>query len=124
MVELVTTLKKPGVVYFSSKKKANETAELLALKTHCRVAAYHADLDAETRFKVQQQFMQDQLDVICATSAFGMGIDKNNVRFVIHYHVPSDLEAYWQEIGRAGRDGKQSIAILLYQPVTNRSRSF
>ncbi|MFC6253414.1 RecQ family ATP-dependent DNA helicase [Secundilactobacillus hailunensis] len=116
LIELVTTLKKPGVVYFSSKKKANETAELLALKTHCRVAAYHAGLDPETRFKVQQQFMQDQLDVICATSAFGMGIDKNNVRFVIHYHVPSDLEAYWQEIGRAGRDGKQSIAILLYQP--------
>lgn len=115
LVELVTTLKKPGVIYFSSKKRANEMAELLRGKTNCRVAAYHADLDPETRFKVQQQFMQDQLDVICATSAFGMGIDKNNVRFVIHYHVPSDIESYWQEIGRAGRDGQQSVAILLYQ---------
>lgn len=115
LVELVVKLKKPGVVYFSSKKKANEMAELLAAKTDCKVAAYHADLDSETRFKVQQQFMQDQLDVICATSAFGMGIDKNNVRFVIHYHVPSDVESYWQEIGRAGRDGQQSVAILLYQ---------
>jgi Superfamily II DNA helicase len=115
LVELVAKLKKPGVVYFSSKKKANEMAELLSAKTDCRVTAYHADLDSETRFKVQQQFMQDQLDVICATSAFGMGIDKNNVRFVIHYHVPSDIESYWQEIGRAGRDGQQSVAILLYQ---------
>lgn len=116
LVELVSSLKKPGVIYFSSKKKANEMAELLTAKTPCSVAAYHADLDPETRFKIQQQFMQDQLDVICATSAFGMGIDKNNVRFVVHYHVPSDLESYWQEIGRAGRDGQQSVAILLYQP--------
>ncbi|WP_203648386.1 RecQ family ATP-dependent DNA helicase [Secundilactobacillus yichangensis] len=115
LIELVAKLKKPGVVYFSSKKKANEMAELLTAKTNSKVAAYHADLDPETRFKVQQQFMQDQLDVICATSAFGMGIDKNNVRFVIHYHVPSDVESYWQEIGRAGRDGEQSVAILLYQ---------
>lgn len=116
LIELVAALKKPGVIYFSSKKKANQMAELLSSKTASRVAAYHADLDSETRFKVQQQFMQDQLDVICATSAFGMGIDKNNVRFVIHYHMPSDVEAYWQEIGRAGRDGEQSVAILLYQP--------
>ncbi|MTV81204.1 RecQ family ATP-dependent DNA helicase [Secundilactobacillus folii] len=114
LVELVSELRTPGVIYFSSKKKANEMAELLNAKTSCRVAAYHADLDAETRFKVQQQFMQDQLDVICATSAFGMGIDKNNIRFVIHYHLPGDLESYWQEIGRAGRDGQQSVAILLY----------
>ncbi|GAX02898.1 ATP-dependent DNA helicase RecQ [Secundilactobacillus pentosiphilus] len=116
LVELVAGLKKPGVIYFSSKKKANEMAALLNAKTASRVAAYHADLDPETRFKVQQQFMQNQLDVICATSAFGMGIDKDNVRFVIHYHLPSDVEAYWQEIGRAGRDGEQSVAILLYQP--------
>lgn len=116
LVELVGQLRKPGVIYFSSKKKANEMADMLNVKTSCRVAAYHADLDDETRFKVQQQFMLDQLDVICATSAFGMGIDKNNVRFVIHYHLPSDLESYWQEIGRAGRDGQQSVAILLYLP--------
>lgn len=115
LVELIATIQKPGVIYFSSKKRADEVAEFLAAKTSCRVAAYHADLDTETRFKVQQQFMLDQLDVICATSAFGMGIDKNNVRFVIHYHMPGDLESYWQEIGRAGRDGQQAIAILLYQ---------
>lgn len=116
LVSLVAALQKPGVIYFSSKQKADEMAVTLTQKTGCEVAAYHADLAPEERFKVQQQFMQNRIDVICATSAFGMGIDKDNVRFVIHYHLPGDLESYWQEIGRAGRDGQQSLAVLLYQP--------
>lgn len=116
LVSLVAALQQPGVIYFSSKQKADEMAVTLTQKTGREVAAYHADLAPEERFKVQQQFMQDRIDVICATSAFGMGIDKNNVRFVIHYHLPGDLESYWQEIGRAGRDGAQSLAVLLYQP--------
>ncbi|USS91054.1 RecQ family ATP-dependent DNA helicase [Fructilactobacillus carniphilus] len=106
----------PAIIYFSSKKMANQTAATLQEETNLNVAAYHADLDTETRFKVQHQFMDDQLQIICATSAFGMGIDKANVRVIIHYHLPQDLESYLQEIGRAGRDGKQSLALLLYTP--------
>lgn len=112
--QLVTTLKRPGVVYFSSKQQASDTALWLQQTANVQAAAYHAGLAAEDRFKIQQQFMAGQLDVICATSAFGMGIDKNDVRYVIHYHLPADLESYAQEIGRAGRDGQQSVAILLY----------
>lgn len=78
------------------------------------VAYYHGDMETEDRIVIQQQFVYGQLDIICATSAFGMGIDKSDIRFVIHYHMPADLEAYLQEIGRAGRDGKESVAILLY----------
>ncbi|USS86619.1 RecQ family ATP-dependent DNA helicase [Fructilactobacillus cliffordii] len=106
----------PAIIYFSSKKMANQMAATLQAETELNVAAYHADLDTETRFKVQHQFMDDQLQVICATSAFGMGIDKANIRIIIHYHLPQDLESYLQEIGRAGRDGKQSLALLLYTP--------
>lgn len=116
LVALVSQLAKPGVVYFSSKKLANEMATLINDQTACRAAAYHADLADESRFKIQQQFMANQIQVVCATSAFGMGIDKNDVRFVIHYHLPVDIENYWQEVGRAGRDGKQAIAVMLYQP--------
>ncbi|USS87408.1 RecQ family ATP-dependent DNA helicase [Fructilactobacillus hinvesii] len=106
----------PAIIYFSSKKRANQMAATLQAETELEVAPYHADLDPETRFKVQHQFMDDQLQVICATTAFGMGIDKPNVRVVIHYHLPQDLESYLQEIGRAGRDGKQSLALMLYTP--------
>lgn len=116
LVHLVSTLSAPGIIYFSSKKKAEEMA--VTLKNHChkKVMAYHGGLDQESRILIQQQFIQGQLEVICATSAFGMGINKNNVRYVIHYHMPLQMESYMQEIGRAGRDGEKSIAILLYAP--------
>ncbi len=116
LLELVQQLKMPGLIYFSSKKVANEITDLLNRKTNLRAAAYHADLSIEDRFSIQHQFIENKLDVVCATSAFGMGINKKDIRFVLHYHLPADLESYVQEIGRAGRDGAQSIAILLYCP--------
>ncbi|GAE43434.1 helicase-related protein [Mesobacillus boroniphilus] len=78
--------------------------------------AYHGGLDSESRVLIQQQFINGQLDVVCATSAFGMGINKENVRYVIHFHMPMQIESYLQEIGRAARDGRDSIAILIYSP--------
>ncbi|ECL8006457.1 RecQ family ATP-dependent DNA helicase [Listeria innocua] len=114
LYELVSKLKTPGIIYFSSKKLAENTAQELNEVLGLSVAYYHGDMETEDRIVIQQQFVYGQLDIICATSAFGMGIDKSDIRFVIHYHMPADLEAYLQEIGRAGRDGKESVAILLY----------
>lgn len=116
LADLVRQLQGPGIVYFSSRKLVTSMADWLAENTGRRVAAYHAGLDTVSRYRIQQQFMLGQIDVIAATSAFGMGIDKDNVRYVIHYHLSNDLANYLQEIGRAGRDGEQSAAILLYVP--------
>lgn len=115
LLALLPKLAGKGIVYFSSKKKADEINEKLVTKGF-KSAVYHADLELTERFLVQQQFLNDQLDVICATSAFGMGINKPNIRYVIHYHMPNDLEAYVQEIGRCSRDGRPGIAVLLYEP--------
>ncbi|MCM3669497.1 ATP-dependent DNA helicase [Mesobacillus maritimus] len=114
-LELVQKIKGPGIIYFSSKKLAESMAAKLRDQGE-RVMAYHGGLDTESRTLIQQQFIHNQLDIVCATSAFGMGINKDNVRFILHYHMPLQLEAYLQEIGRAGRDGKESIAILFYSP--------
>lgn len=116
LVDLVRTFQGPGLVYFASKQRANEVARMLEQQAGVRAAAYHADRTSADRAVIQQQFLHHQLDVVCATSAFGMGVNKADIRYVIHYHLPADLESYVQEIGRAGRDGKQSLAVLLYQP--------
>jgi ATP-dependent DNA helicase RecQ len=116
LIELVLQLQKPGIIYFSSKKVAEQMASLLVEQGIKRAMAYHGGLDQEQRILIQQQFIHGQLDVICATSAFGMGVNKENIRFIIHYHMPMQVESYLQEIGRAGRDGEASIAILLYSP--------
>lgn len=116
LIDLLSYLEKPGIIYFSSKKKLEKIVEILKEEGITKVAPYHGNLPQENRILIQQQFLAGDLDVICATSAFGMGINKENVRFVIHYHMPLTIESYLQEIGRAGRNGEQAIAILLHSP--------
>lgn len=115
LLNLLNKIKGVGIVYFSSKKKANEVSDLINNNTRLRSEPYHADLNDMARYTVQRQFMENQIDVICATSAFGMGINKKDIRYVIHYHMPADFESYVQEFGRSGRDGQQSIAIVFSQ---------
>ncbi|OCA92724.1 RecQ family ATP-dependent DNA helicase [Pseudobacillus wudalianchiensis] len=116
LLHLVSQLQKPGIVYFSSKRATEEGADWLRQRGIGKSAFYHGGMEQEDRILIQQQFLRGELDVICATSAFGMGVNKDNIRFVIHYHLPAQLESYLQEIGRAGRDGGEALSVLLYVP--------
>lgn len=115
VLRIVEEIAKPGIIYFSSKKQADRIALWLKEKTDYAIESYHSEINNEDKIKIQQQFIQNEIEIICATSAFGMGINKENIRFVIHYHMPASVESYLQEIGRCGRDGKQSVAVLLFE---------
>lgn len=105
----------PTLIYFSSRNATERMAHMLAhqLPKH-RISYYHGGMEQMDRIHIQQQFMNDQLDIICCTSAFGMGINKQNIRLIIHFHFPTQLESFIQEIGRAGRDGELAVSLLFY----------
>ncbi|WP_404453212.1 RecQ family ATP-dependent DNA helicase [Oceanobacillus kapialis] len=114
IVSLLNSYSVPTIIYFSSRLEAENISALLSSQTNRRVAFYHGGMESHDRIIIQQQFMNGQLDAICCTSAFGMGINKKNVRLVIHYHLTPQIEAYIQEVGRAGRDNKACVSLLLF----------
>lgn len=109
----VTSTEGPGIIYTQSRKKTEVYAAMLR-EQGISIAFYHAKMEQSDRILIQQQFQQGQLDWICATNAFGMGIHKENIRQIIHDHIPTSVAGYMQEVGRAARDGYQAIASLLY----------
>jgi ATP-dependent DNA helicase RecQ len=115
LIQRVKDAPKPGIVYVATRGHAEEIAERLG-KENIDAVFYHGGLKSTDRHRIQDEFMAGKRTVIVATNAFGMGVDKPDVRFVFHYDIPESIDAYYQEVGRAGRDGEPATAILLYRP--------
>ncbi|MDP9019944.1 MAG: RecQ family ATP-dependent DNA helicase, partial [Actinomycetota bacterium] len=116
LVARVGDLDGTGIVYVATRRRAEELAALLEEAAGVRALAYHGGMKAKERRHNQAAFMNGEVDVMVATTAFGMGIDKPDVRYVVHYDVPESVDAYYQEVGRAGRDGAPALALLLWRP--------
>ncbi|MDC3415409.1 RecQ family ATP-dependent DNA helicase [Aquibacillus salsiterrae] len=120
LVDIIGKFPVPTLIYFTSRNWTEKVANILSEKVpEVSSAFYHGGMDQSERLLIQQQFMNGQLDVICCTSAFGMGINKNDVRLIIHFHLPTQIESFIQEVGRAGRDGQSSVSLVLTAPNDN-----
>jgi ATP-dependent DNA helicase RecQ len=125
LLEIVESNTGPGIVYCSTRRMVDELAAMLAPKYPQRaVVAYHAGMDMGDRVSAQREFMQRDNALAVATTAFGMGINKPNVRFVVHFNLPGTIEQYYQEAGRAGRDGVPSTCTILYRPTDRATQAF